>query len=151
MNTYGGRRRLRTAGVVLGAAMVLAAGVSNGTMAVADETADASAAEPARTDGATTASDDGAGDDTKALAQAARTGKLVEITSLRGESSEVFATPEGHLEAREHLRPVRTRVDGEWRDIDTTLTRGADGAVTPKVTTVGLTFSGGVRHRWCGC
>nr|WP_307167454.1 LamG-like jellyroll fold domain-containing protein [Streptomyces rishiriensis] len=62
---------------------------------------------------------------------------------MRGESSEVYATPEGHLEAREHLRPVRTRVDGQWRDIDTKLTRGADGTVAPNATTVGLTFSGG--------
>ncbi|WP_442819069.1 LamG-like jellyroll fold domain-containing protein [Streptomyces sp. NBC_01235] len=62
---------------------------------------------------------------------------------MRGESSEVYATPEGHLEAREHLRAVRTRVDGAWRAIDTTLTRGADGTVLPKATTVGLTFSGG--------
>ncbi|WP_330290038.1 LamG-like jellyroll fold domain-containing protein [Streptomyces sp. NBC_00576] len=144
MNTYGGRRRLRAAGVVFSAAIVLAAGVSNGAMAVADERADTLAAEAAGTGKADTAgADDGTGDDAKALVEAARTGKLVEITSLRGESSEVYATPEGHLEAREHLRPVRTRVDGEWRDIDTTLTRGADGAVVPKVTTVGLTFSGG--------
>ncbi|WP_416985061.1 type II toxin-antitoxin system HicB family antitoxin [Streptomyces sp. T028] len=90
------------------------------------------------------AGDDGAaGEDAKVLAEAARTGKPVEIVSLRGESSEVYATPEGHLEAREHLRPVRTRLDGEWRDIDTTLTRDADGTVVPKATTVGLTFSAG--------
>lgn len=143
MNTYGETSAARS-GVVFSAAIVLAAGVSNGAMAVADERADTLAAEAAGTGKADTAgADDGTGDDAKALVEAARTGKLVEITSLRGESSEVYATPEGHLEAREHLRPVRTRVDGEWRDIDTTLTRGADGAVVPKVTTVGLTFSGG--------
>ncbi|MFF0161822.1 LamG-like jellyroll fold domain-containing protein [Streptomyces sp. NPDC005263] len=119
-------------------------------MAVAHARADTSAADAAKTVGAAEAGeaaeasgDDGAGEDTKALAEAARTGKSVEVTSLRGESSEVFATPEGHFEAREHLRPVRTRVDGEWRDIDTTLTQAADGTVVPKATTVGLTFSGG--------
>ncbi|MDW4911368.1 hypothetical protein RB628_40315, partial [Streptomyces sp. ADMS] len=83
------------------AAIVLAAGVSNGAMAVADERADTLASGAAGTDKAdTTVADDGTGEDVKALAQAARTGKLVEITSLRGESSEVYATPEGHLEAR---------------------------------------------------
>ncbi|MFE4822175.1 LamG-like jellyroll fold domain-containing protein [Streptomyces sp. NPDC056704] len=119
-------------------------------MAVAGENADASAVDAAKAVGtaetggaAKAAGDDGGGEDSKALAEAARTGKSVEIFSLRGESSEVYATPEGHLEAREHLRPVRTRVDGVWRDIDTTLTRGANGAVVPKATTVGLTFSGG--------
>jgi hypothetical protein len=156
MNTYGGRRRLRAAGVVLSAAIVLAASASGGALAATGErAADAPAAksvESAKSAGAaaadgsaTAAGADGAGggEDAKALAKAARTGKPVEITSMRGESSEVYALPEGHLEAREHLRPVRTRVDGAWRTIDTTLTRGADGTVAPRVTTVGLTFSGG--------
>ncbi|MFG2279786.1 LamG-like jellyroll fold domain-containing protein [Streptomyces asoensis] len=150
---YGGRRRLRAVGVVLCAALVLGAGASGQAVAVPDDAAGASAAEADRsgaalaTDGAADSGEsgqgEGAGEDTEALARAARTGKPVEILSLRGESSEVYATPQGHLEAREHLRPVRTRVDGVWRDIDTTLTRTADGAVTPKATTVGLTFSGG--------
>ncbi|WP_354431683.1 LamG-like jellyroll fold domain-containing protein [Streptomyces sp. FZ201] len=78
-----------------------------------------------------------------ALAKAKRTGKNVEIVSLRGESSEVYATPDGKLEAREHLRPVRTRVDGAWKTIDTDLTRRADGTVAPGAATVGLEFSGG--------
>ncbi|MET8948862.1 LamG-like jellyroll fold domain-containing protein [Streptomyces sp. NPDC004542] len=119
-------------------------------MAVAKKSADTSAFDAAKAAGtaetggaAESAGSDGAGEDTKALAEAARTGKPVEIVSSRGESSEVYATPEGHLEAREHLRPVRTRVDGAWRDIDTTLTRGANGTVVPKATTVGLMFSGG--------
>ncbi|MCX4654736.1 DNRLRE domain-containing protein [Streptomyces microflavus] len=78
-----------------------------------------------------------------AQAAAKQTGKPVEVTSLRGESSEVFATPEGNLEAREYLRPVRARVKGEWLPVETDLARSADGSVAPKVTTVGLAFSGG--------
>ncbi|MFD5637989.1 LamG-like jellyroll fold domain-containing protein [Streptomyces sp. NPDC127077] len=118
-------------------------------MAAVGERADASAADAAKAGsaadkgGSAAAAGDDGGDDARALAEAARTGKPVEITSQRGESSEVYATPEGHLEAREHLRPVRTRVDGEWRDIDTTVTRETNGTVAPKATTVGLTFSGG--------
>ncbi|MFJ7193505.1 hypothetical protein, partial [Streptomyces bacillaris] len=65
------------------------------------------------------------------------------MTSLRGESSEVFATPEGNLEAREYLRPVRARVKGVWQPVETDLVRAADGSVTPKVATVDLAFSGG--------
>ncbi|WP_326582020.1 LamG domain-containing protein [Streptomyces sp. NBC_00481] len=136
--------------MVLSAALMLAASTSEGAMAVAGGSAgtsavDATGAVRTAASGGTAeeAGEGGAGEDTAALTKAARTGKLVEIASLRGESSEVYATPEGHLEAREHLRPVRTRVDGEWRDIDTTLARGANGAVAPKATTVGLTFSGG--------
>ncbi len=62
---------------------------------------------------------------------------------MRSENSEVFATPEGNLEAREYLRPVRARVKGVWRPVDTGLTRSADGSVAPKVATVDLAFSGG--------
>ncbi|MGP4112294.1 LamG-like jellyroll fold domain-containing protein [Streptomyces sp. 4N509B] len=65
------------------------------------------------------------------------------MLSLRGESREVFAHPDGTLEAREYLRPVWTREDGEWREVDTTLAVGPDGVVVPGATTVGLAFSGG--------
>ncbi|MFD7101402.1 LamG-like jellyroll fold domain-containing protein [Streptomyces celluloflavus] len=79
----------------------------------------------------------------EARAKAKRTGENVEIASLRGESSDVFATPEGDLEAREYLRPVRARVGGEWKSVDTDLARTSGGMVAPKVTTVGLSVSGG--------
>lgn len=68
---------------------------------------------------------------------------MVEVASLRSETSEVFATPEGELEAREYLRPVRTRISGQWRAIDTDLARTEAGTVVPKATAVGLEFSGG--------
>ena len=78
----------------------------------------------------------------EAFAKAERTGTNVEIVSLRGESSEVYATPDGKLEAREHLRPVRARIDGAWKPIDTGLAKSADGMVAPGATTVRLEFSG---------
>ncbi|WP_432181383.1 LamG-like jellyroll fold domain-containing protein [Streptomyces sp. NBC_00063] len=67
----------------------------------------------------------------------------VEITSLRSESGEVYATPDGQLEAMQHLKPVRTRVDGAWRTVDNTLVKHADGSVSPQAAAVGLEFSGG--------
>lgn len=78
-----------------------------------------------------------------AFGQAARSGEKVEITSLRGESSETYALPNGNFEAVEHLRPVRARVDGEWKAIDTALEKRADGSIAPKVATMGVAFSGG--------
>ncbi|MFI1886660.1 LamG-like jellyroll fold domain-containing protein [Streptomyces jumonjinensis] len=78
----------------------------------------------------------------EAVALAKRTGGPVEIVSLRTERSDVFATPDGALEAREYLRPVRARVDGVWKPVDTALVRKG-GAVTPGATTVGMEFSGG--------
>jgi hypothetical protein len=78
-----------------------------------------------------------------ALRQARSTGHQVEIGALRGESREVYAQPDGTFEAVQHLIPVRTRQDGRWVKIDTTLTRTPDGSVAPKAASVGLRFSGG--------
>ncbi|MGW6292059.1 LamG-like jellyroll fold domain-containing protein [Streptomyces sp. NPDC055058] len=78
-----------------------------------------------------------------ALAKAKRTGEAVEIASLRGEASEVFATPEGRLEAREYLRPVWTRTRGEWARVDTDLAATGGGVLAPKAATAELEFSGG--------
>ncbi|MFF9018488.1 LamG-like jellyroll fold domain-containing protein [Streptomyces sp. NPDC014870] len=86
-------------------------------------------------------------DEDSAIAEAHRTGKKVEVLSLRGESRDVFATPDGSLEAREHLRPVRTRVNGAWRDVDTTLVSSGAGMVAPKTASVGLEFSAGGEGR----
>lgn len=79
----------------------------------------------------------------EALARAKKTGRNVEVGSLRSESGDVYATPDGNLEAREYLRPVRTRVDGRWTPIDTELARTTQGTVAPGATTVGLEFSAG--------
>lgn len=79
----------------------------------------------------------------EALAAAKKTGEPVEIASMRGETREVFATPSGDLEAREYLRPVWTRADGQWKPVDTALTEAGGGMVAPKATTVKLEFSGG--------
>ncbi|MFE0632519.1 LamG-like jellyroll fold domain-containing protein [Streptomyces sp. NPDC058864] len=85
----------------------------------------------------------GAVTEAAALTKAAKSGKKVEITSLRGETSETYALPNGNREAVEHLRPVRARVDGEWKPVDTDLVRRADGSVGPKVATMDIAFSGG--------
>ncbi|WP_239009254.1 LamG-like jellyroll fold domain-containing protein [Streptomyces sp. CFMR 7] len=85
----------------------------------------------------------GARSEAEAFAAARKSGESVEIPSMRGESREVFATPSGDLEAREYLRPVWTRVDGQWKAVDTDLATVPGGLVAPKATTVGLAFSGG--------
>ncbi len=62
---------------------------------------------------------------------------------MRTESSEAYATPTGQLESVQHLKPVRTRIDGQWKAIDSTLVKQSDGSVSPKATAVGITLSGG--------
>ncbi|MFF4241690.1 LamG domain-containing protein [Actinomadura geliboluensis] len=78
----------------------------------------------------------------QALKAASKSGEPVEVLSRRGETREVFAQPQGGFIAREHLRPVRTRKDGKWVAIDTSLKSSVDG-VSPVAATVGLKFSGG--------
>ncbi|MEU6340797.1 LamG domain-containing protein [Streptomyces sp. NPDC046977] len=97
----------------------------------------AQAAAPAKTPVAGTASEHAA------FSQAARSGKKVEIASLRGETSETYALPNGNFEAVEHVRPVRARVDGAWKPVDTGLEKRADGSVGPKAATMDIAFSGG--------
>ncbi|MFP8904455.1 LamG domain-containing protein [Streptomyces atacamensis] len=96
-----------------------------------------------RTASSTSTSPETALTEEAAHAKAVSTNEKVEIISQRGESSEVYATPEGHLEAVQHLRPVRARVDGEWKPVDNTLHRRGDGAIVPGATTVDMVFSGG--------
>ncbi|MET9528991.1 LamG-like jellyroll fold domain-containing protein [Streptomyces sp. NPDC006649] len=78
-----------------------------------------------------------------AEAKAADTGADVEITSLRSESSEVYATADGQLEAVQHVRPVRARVRGAWKPVDNTLAKTGDGTVAPAAPAVDMAFSGG--------
>ncbi|KNB49781.1 laminin [Streptomyces caatingaensis] len=84
-----------------------------------------------------------ANSEAEALAQAKRSGKDIEVASQRGESWDVVAKPDGTLETREYLRPVRAHVDGEWRPVDVALERTAEGSVSPHFATVGVSFSGG--------
>ncbi|MEE1941934.1 LamG-like jellyroll fold domain-containing protein [Streptomyces sp. TRM 70361] len=120
--------------------MVLGAALAVGLLPGVDwERAVARPAEAVRGEGAEAR----ASAESKALMEAKRSGEPVEITSLRGETSEVHATPDGDLEAVEYLRPVRARVAGEWKPVDTGLARTGEGTVAPGATTVALEFSGG--------
>ena len=77
------------------------------------------------------------------MVKAKASGHDVEITSLRTGTTETYATADGRLQEVEHLRPVRSRIGGVWKDIDNTLVRRPDGTVGPAVSAVGMTFSGG--------
>ncbi|MET7685559.1 LamG-like jellyroll fold domain-containing protein [Streptomyces sp. NPDC005423] len=78
-----------------------------------------------------------------AQAKAKKSGKAVEIQSLRDERSTTVADPDGTFTTKQYVQPVRTRVDGRWTDIDTTLVRRKNGTLTPKAALTGMSFSGG--------
>ncbi|MES5823458.1 LamG-like jellyroll fold domain-containing protein [Streptomyces sp. RG80] len=80
---------------------------------------------------------------TAAQAKAAKSGKPVEILSLRDERSTTVANPDGTFTVSEYVQPVRTRKNGEWTDIDTTLVKQKNGTIAPKAALSTMSFSGG--------
>ncbi|MFJ5137587.1 DNRLRE domain-containing protein [Streptomyces sp. NPDC088707] len=80
-----------------------------------------------------------------AMNRAVRTGKPVEITELRTPSSSTFARPDRLLERRQYVSPIRAKVDGSWKPIDTTLRR-TDAGWEPAATNTHMVFSAGTAH-----
>ncbi|KMS83767.1 laminin G [Streptomyces regensis] len=78
-----------------------------------------------------------------AQAAAEKSGDRVEILSLRDERSTTYANPDGTFTTSKYVQPVRTRVDGKWTDIDTTLVRQKNGSYAPKAALAAMAFSGG--------
>lgn len=54
-----------------------------------------------------------------------------------------MANPDGTFTTTTAVQPVRTRKDGRWVDIDTTLVRQPDGSYAPKAAVSAMSFSGG--------
>ncbi|MFI7245722.1 LamG domain-containing protein [Streptomyces qinglanensis] len=135
------RQRARSRGARHSLAGLLTAAVVCGVVPAVDASAEPADRTVHRASDGTESS--GRATTDAALVAAERTGKPVEVTSLRGESRDVYATADGNLEAREYLRPVRARVGRKWQPVDSELTKTADGSVAPKSATVGLEFSGG--------
>ncbi|WP_244313337.1 LamG-like jellyroll fold domain-containing protein [Streptomyces zinciresistens] len=80
---------------------------------------------------------------TAAQAKAAETGDPVEVLSLRDERSTTVANPDGTFTINRYVEPVRTRQDGKWTDIDTTLVEQKNGTFAPKAALTAMSFSGG--------
>lgn len=80
----------------------------------------------------------------RAQEKAVRSGKRVEVTAARTETSTTYALPNRSFELVSHAAPVRARVDGRWRSIDTTLRRTEEGWA-PVASTAPVVFSNGGR------
>jgi hypothetical protein len=79
----------------------------------------------------------------EAQANAKKSGTSVEVLSLRDERSTTVANPDGTFTVSEYVQPVRTRRNGEWVEIDTTLVRQKNGSYAPKAALTAMSFSGG--------
>ncbi|MFF8973199.1 DNRLRE domain-containing protein [Streptomyces sp. NPDC014995] len=75
--------------------------------------------------------------------RAVSTGKRVEVTALRDETSTTYARPDGSFELVAHGAPVRAEVNGVWKPIDTTLTKAAGGGWAPRAAVDPVVFSAG--------
>ncbi|MFF4752500.1 LamG-like jellyroll fold domain-containing protein [Streptomyces sp. NPDC002514] len=135
------RSRMRVGPRVIEILLGLALAV--GSVPALATSASAGVAAAPSSQSASPADDAGGLSEADARAKAAKTGEPVEVAALRGEASEVFAMPDGNLEAREYLRPVWARVAGGWQRIDSDLVVTGSGMVAPKVSTMGVEFSGG--------
>ncbi|MQS38205.1 DNRLRE domain-containing protein [Streptomyces katsurahamanus] len=80
----------------------------------------------------------------EAITRATETDKRVEIVALRTERSTTWAEPDGLMSKELYASPVRARVDGEWKKIDTTLRRTGRGW-EPRATGNRMVFSAGSR------
>lgn len=79
----------------------------------------------------------------RASEEARSSGNPVVVDDLTTETNLVTAQPDGSLTLEANVDPVRTKVDGDWTPIDTTLQTSADGTLSPAATTVPVVFSAG--------
>ncbi|MFC9845293.1 DNRLRE domain-containing protein [Streptomyces sp. NPDC060223] len=82
-------------------------------------------------------------DEDTAQDRARATGKKVEVTALRDESSTTYANPDGTFTLTTYAQPVRAKnADGQWQDIDTRLVATEQGWATT-ASPAPVTFSSG--------
>ena len=81
-------------------------------------------------------------DEATASALAASCGREVEILEERSEFQTLHALPDGQLRLDTSVSAQRSRVSGEWTDIDTSLVETTDG-VAPVMPAVEMVFSDG--------
>ncbi|CAM3387721.1 DNRLRE domain-containing protein [Kibdelosporangium persicum] len=83
-----------------------------------------------------------AADVPSAIVAARLTGTRVEALAARTETSTTWANPDGKLTTDTHAGPIRYRHKDTWIDIDLSLVKQADGAVTPRAHPSGLKLAG---------
>jgi hypothetical protein len=92
---------------------------------------------------ATVASATAGNDDKTAPERAKASGERVELLGKRTDFEQTFANPDGTYTLEQSNVPVRTEKDGQWVDLDPTLSTSPDGRVRPKATSLDMSFSGG--------
>ncbi|GAA3450516.1 hypothetical protein [Dactylosporangium matsuzakiense] len=78
----------------------------------------------------------------EASARAVATGHDVEVAGSTSPTDTVVANHSGTFTLTRNVVPVRKRVGGAWRSLDSTLQRAADGSIVPALTTAELRLPG---------
>ncbi|WP_330246267.1 DNRLRE domain-containing protein [Streptomyces sp. NBC_00562] len=128
----GSRRRRRATVIATTLTALLAAGLGLPALGGAPQQAAAADKEAATAYGTSSAQ-----------AKAAKTDKPVEVLALRDEHSSTVANPDGTFTTTQYVQPIRTRKDGKWTAIDTTLVKQENGTYAPKAALTAMSFSGG--------
>lgn len=130
------RRTALAVAAVLAAETALVS-VASGTVFAASVTAEVSATSKDTKSAASSADSTAA-----ALLMARLQGRKIEVSSERSASSTTYALANGQLQTSTYAAPIRQRVDGVWRNIDTALSdEGA--ALEPEVAAADITVSDG--------
>ncbi|MEV7583375.1 LamG domain-containing protein [Streptomyces erythrochromogenes] len=126
MSLIKGRRLCHAVATTLGMAIMMGIGPAGMPVAAAADTAPTS-------------------ESAKALVEAVRSGRPVEVQGERTESSTTYANPDGRsFRLDQSAVPVRVKGrGGNWVAPDVTLEIRADGTVGPKAAMAGLSLSGG--------
>lgn len=77
-----------------------------------------------------------------ALLMARLQGRKIEVRSERTATSTTHALPSGELQTSTYAGPIRTKIDGKWRDIDTSLS-DAGSSLEPAAAAADIEFSDG--------
>lgn len=79
----------------------------------------------------------------QASLQARKTGKPVPVAAMTSETTDVVANPDGTFTAEVHAGPTRFRdAAGDWKRVELTLAKRADGLIAPQAHPRGLLISG---------
>lgn len=126
----------RTIGCVAVLALIVAAGLTfSGLRGKQDE-----AAMP---EGASASPETIKATEHDAMTAAKKTDRQIEVASARTERTSTYANPDGTYTREEHQQPIRVFRNGRWLPVDADIVKSGNGRLTPKATTMPVTFSGG--------
>jgi hypothetical protein len=99
--------------------------------------------EPGGSQSASAATSAAVSETRSALQKAAASGQRVEVEQKRTDDSQTFVNPDGTFTLEQSAVPVRTKQNGQWVDLDATLSQGSDGMIRPRAAAMEMAFSGG--------